>query len=270
MNELKNLIKTYYDYQLMRIRIGNRLKKKKNGESQKINPKTNYVNIVENMEENKLILEEIHNDIVAYEKFISKQIKKIIHEHPLWKEYLKDIKGCGELMAGVIISEFDIYKADTVSKMCAYAGLSPGLTKGRKWNKNKTKMIITDELIRQDKKTIGFLCPFNQWLRSKLIGVLATEFIMCGNPKYKLIYENERQRLEAANWGVESKHPSTANKKAGHQNNAAKRKMIKIFLQDLYVAWRTLEGLVVTKPYAEIYLNRKHGNHGANIQEKTK
>ena len=36
--------------------------------------------------------------------------------------------------------------------------------------------------------------------------------------------------------------------------------MIKMFLKDLYIAWRTLEGLEVRKPYEEEYLNRKHND----------
>jgi hypothetical protein len=34
--------------------------------------------------------------------------------------------------------------------------------------------------------------------------------------------------------------------------------MMKHLLQDLYVAWRTLEGLPVREPYQEAYLGHKH------------
>lgn len=44
----------------------------------------------------------------------------------------------------------------------------------------------------------------------------------------------------------------------GHRHKAATRKMIKMFLKDLYVAWRTVEHLPVRKPYEEEYLGRKH------------
>jgi hypothetical protein len=46
--------------------------------------------------------------------------------------------------------------------------------------------------------------------------------------------------------------------KPGHRDRAAKRKMIKMFLADLYVAWRALEGLEVRPSYQEQYLGHKH------------
>ena len=43
-----------------------------------------------------------------------------------------------------------------------------------------------------------------------------------------------------------------------HRHKAANRKMIKEFLKDVYVAWRTIEGLPVREPYSEEYLGKKH------------
>jgi len=34
--------------------------------------------------------------------------------------------------------------------------------------------------------------------------------------------------------------------------------MVKMFLKDLYVAWRELEGLEIRRPYEEEYLGRVH------------
>lgn len=258
MKELKALVKTYYDFQLMRIRIDNRLKRKKDGTTQKINEKVNVESIVDTSGMNKTALEQIAEDTQKYEKTIIKIIQKAVREEPLWKLFFEGVKGCGELMAAVMLSEFDIHKANTVSKMYAYAGLSPGKTFGKKWNKEKTEIITTDTLVRQDKLTVGFLCPYNQWLRSKLIGVLAGSFLKCNSP-YRKYYDNMRDRLEQKEWGEKSKKPSNKdNPRAGHQNNAAKRYMIKMFLLDLYIAWRTMEGLSVREPYAEEYLDKKH------------
>jgi hypothetical protein len=43
-----------------------------------------------------------------------------------------------------------------------------------------------------------------------------------------------------------------------HRHNAALRYMCKMFLTELYVKWRTIEGLSVRAPYAEEYLGRVH------------
>jgi hypothetical protein len=46
----------------------------------------------------------------------------------------------------------------------------------------------------------------------------------------------------------------------GHRNNAAIRYMVKMFIKDLYAAWREIEGLPVRVPYAEEYLGKKHAS----------
>jgi hypothetical protein len=258
LTELRALVKTYYDFQLMRIRIDNRLKRRKDGTTQKISDKVNKEVIVDTTGLNKTALEEIAEQTIIYEQNILKMIQKKVREEPLWEVFFKGVKGCGELMSAVCMSEFDVYKANTVSKFYAFAGISPGQTFGKKWNKDKTEIVITDVLVRQDKKTPGFLCPYNQWLRSKLIGVLAGSFLKCNSP-YRKYYDDRRHRLEQMEWGEKSKNPSKKdNPRAGHQNNAAKRYMIKMFLLDLYVAWRTLEGLEIRPPYEEEYLGKKH------------
>jgi len=260
VNDLKFLVKSFYDYQLMRIRTENRLKRKKDGTSQKINEKVNKKSIVENKGINKDVLNQIADDIKKYENKLLKMLQTRLKQEAIWDTFFKNVKGCGEQMASIMITEFDIYKADTVSKMYAYAGLSPGQTFGKKWNKDKTEIITTDTLVRQDKKTPGFLCPYNQWLRSKLIGVLAPSFLKHNSP-YRKYYDDMRNRLEQKKWGEKSKKPGNKNNpRAGHQHNAAMRYMIKMFLLDLYIAWRNLEGLEVRKPYVEEYLDKKHSD----------
>lgn len=44
----------------------------------------------------------------------------------------------------------------------------------------------------------------------------------------------------------------------GHRDRSAKRYMIKMFLKDLYVAWRMIEGLPVRPSYQEEYLGHIH------------
>ena len=44
----------------------------------------------------------------------------------------------------------------------------------------------------------------------------------------------------------------------GHRHNAAIRYMIKQFAMDLYVEWRTIEGLEVRPSYSEEFLGKVH------------
>ena len=227
-NSIKTLTHVYYDYQRERINLDGRLGLTKDGEAKKKAP-----------ERDVLILGEIlkrRDDVFVMEEVIAKELAKEIHEHPLWKVFLSEVKGVGESIAAVIISEFDIHKAPTVSNLWSFAGLAPG----------------------KDRKEKGKKCPFNQFLRAKLCGVLGSSFLRCKSP-YREYYDNMKNRLESKDWGMKSKNPTNKDRpKAGHQHKAANRYMIKMFLRDLYVAWRTIEGLEIRPPYQEEYLNKKH------------
>lgn len=222
------MIRAYYDYQRERISLDGRIGRKKDGDPKK--------GIPERDDELLLYLIKRREEVEEIENVLFKAIAKEIHSHPLWKEFLKHIKGCGVTMAAVIITEFDINKAPTVSNLWSFSGLAPG----------------------KDRKEKGKKCPFNQFLRAKLCGVLGSGFLQAKSP-YAEYYYNMKSRLESANWGTASKNPTDKKRpKAGHHHKAANRYMVKMFLKDLYVAWRTLEGLTVREPYQEEYLGKKH------------
>jgi len=227
-NSIKTLTRIYYDYQRERMSLDGRLGMTKDGAKKKKAP-----------ERDELILAEIkeHRDyVLELEEATAKALAKEVRKHVLWREFLSQVKGCGESIAAVIISEFDIYKAPTVSNLWSFAGLAPG----------------------KDRKVKGQKCCYNQFLRAKLCGVLGSSFLKCGSP-YREYYDNMKQRLESADWGTLSKNPADKKRpRAGHQHRAATRYMVKLFLRDLYIAWRTMESLEVRPPYQEEYLGHKH------------
>jgi hypothetical protein len=225
---LSVLVRAFYDYQRERMGLDGRLGQKKDGEIKK--------GIPERDEALLMMLMERRQSCMAMEEGLAKDIAKSVKTHPLWKAFLKDVKGCGESMAAVILTEFNINKAPTVSNLWSFAGLAPG----------------------KDRKVKGQKCPYNQFLRAKLCGVLGSSFLKCNSP-YRKYYDDKKHRLESADWGMASKNPTDKKRpKAGHQHKAATRYMVKMFLIDLYVAWRTLEGLEVREPYQEQYLGHKH------------
>ncbi len=247
-NSIKTMTRIFYDYQRERISLDGRLGLTKDGGTKKGAPERDMDWLIQ--------VKKRRDDILAMEEMTAKELAKEIHLHPLWKVFLADVKGVGESIAAVIISEFDIYKAPTVSNLWSFAGLAPGMVKGRKMKNGK--IVVVDDLVKADKKTPGFLCPFNQFLRAKLCGVLGSSFLKCNSP-YREHYDNMKNRLESKDWGTLSKNPTDKKRpKAGHQHKAANRYMIKMFLRDLYVAWRTIEGLSIRKPYEEEYLDKKH------------
>ena len=225
---LQILTRAFYDIQGDRMALDGQLGQKKNGELKKKTPPRDPAVLA--------YLQKRRDDLMDKEEGLKKVIAAEVHKYPLWDVYLSNVKGCGESVSAVILTQFDINKAPTVSNLWSFAGLAPG----------------------KDRKVKGEKCPYNQFLRSKLCGVLGSGFLKAKAP-YSEFYYNMKTRLEAENWGMDSKNPTDKKRpKAGHQHKAATRYMIKMFLKDLYVAWRTLEGLPVREPYQEEYLGKRH------------
>ncbi len=258
---LRLAVKTFYDFQEMGTRLSNRIKVKSDGTDQKLpeNQKESWKMSVRDREIFAKLLEDTIEQKTVVEKFIKIELKK----YPIWTEWLKGVKGIAHMMASVIISEYDIYKASTVSKMWQFTGLNPGMIKGKKVKKNKDgscTIILTDKMVRGDKLTEGFTAPFNTWLKSKMMGVLAESFIKSQSYYAMTHYYPYKQRLENSDKICLSSGKPWKEESKGHRHNAAKRHMIKEFLKDLYYAWRTLEELPTRVPYAEEYLGKKHNS----------
>lgn len=172
-----------------------------------------------------------------------KDIAKMVEKHPLWNGFLKDVKGCGTALAAIIISEFDIHKADYPSSLWKYSGYDTvrnnetGTYEGRSRKKHhlEDSTYIDAEGNEKTKKGI----TYNPWLKTKMY-LLATSFIKVKG-HYREIYDGYKHRL--------ANNPDHASKTKAHINNMALRYIIKIFMIDLHREWRTIEGLSVPEPY---------------------
>jgi len=271
---LKQKIKNFYDIQAARIAAAGRIPKK----GMKV------ILSDDDIKHLQYTAEKLKNA----EGFVLAQIEKDLEYFTIWTNFLKDIRGCGPTMASIIISEFDIRKADTVSKMWAYAGLamqSKWLVIYRQSKKGKptektvwatsrnnaaavipmprngkeTRPIIdsivpVDGTWERQKRRPGQYPGYNQFLKTKLIGVLGSCFLKSSSP-YREFYDNYKNRKTSQNWGgYEDKKTGKLKSIDGHRHNAATRYMVKMFLKDLWVKWRELEGLEVRPAYQEEYL----------------
>lgn len=252
---IKVLVRSYYDYQRERMRLDGQLGLKKNGDIKKGIPDRDDTFLA--------VLHDRRADVIAIERRIEKDIQAEVKQVPLWKHFLSHVKGCGEVMTAVILSEIDIHIAVNAAKLTAFAGLSSGLKPGKK--KKGNQIITTKTLIRGDKKTSGFLRPYNQFLKDKLCGVLGPAFLKCKSQPYSAYYYEYKFRLENSSRLVKENYKGGVVKDVKwsdatprHRHDAAIRKMVKEFLKDLYAAWREIEGLSVREPYAAEYLGRKH------------
>ena len=177
------------------------------------------------------------------------RLKKVLNEFPIFVRFLGGVKGVGPAMAGVIISEIDITKAEYPSSLWKYAGLDvAGNGAGRS---RKAEHLVDAEYVDKEgevktRKSI----TFNPFLKTKLVGVLASSFLRAGDNTYSRIYNEYKNRLEH--------HEKHKEKTKGHRHNMAMRYMVKRFLVDLYAAWRPLEGLAAAPEYSEAKLGKQH------------
>ena len=251
---IRILAKSMYSFQDLRIRNAGRLQKKKDGEAMKDNGTTR--NLSQDAEE---ALDRLWEKTLETENHFKRALEAKVKEMPEWKYFLKDVKGCGPLMAAVLISEIDIVEAVYPSKIHQYAGLNPGMVFGKKIEGDK--IVQTQDLVKGDRPTAGYVLPYNKFLKTKVLKVLADSFIMSKSP-YTEIYYNEKHRLKNSANAIQT---SKGDKKwcetsDAHIAAAAKRKMMHVFLIDYWKAVRQMYGLPVRGSYAEEYLGRVHND----------
>jgi len=186
------------------------------------------------------------------EKTHFRRLGNILKDYPIYNNFLAGVVGVGPAMAGVIISEIDITKAEYPSSIHKYAGLDvakDGQGRSRRKEHLEDSEYVDADGVVQTKKGI----TFNPFLKTKLVGVLGSSFIKQSPDKckYRKVYDDYKHRLENMDAHKE--------KSKGHRHNMAVRYMIKMFLIDLYNEWRKLEGLPVAPTYTEAKLGKVHG-----------
>ncbi|MGC8492051.1 MAG: transposase [Syntrophobacteraceae bacterium] len=192
-------------------------------------------------------------DLLIQEQTVFREIAHVISFFPVWSQYLLHIKGVGPAMGAVIVSSLDPARARHPSSFWRYAGLDVG-EDGRGRSRRKEHLITTSYTNRDGQPATKLSITFNPFVKTKIMGVLAPSFLRAKNEGYTTIYYDYRNRLLS--------HPDHASKTKGHQHNMALRYMIKIFLLDLWLKWRELEGLETHASYAEAKLGLKHAAVG--------
>lgn len=188
----------------------------------------------------ELCLIDEYKNLQKSEETHFRRLENVLEEFPIFNEFLVKVKGCGPAMSGVIISEIDIHKAEYPSSIWKYAGLDVVLTDGKGRSKKKEHLVKTKYKDAKGEEQEKDSITFNPFLKTKLIGVLASSFLRCAS-SYSEIYYSYKNRLENM--------PQHVEKTKGHRHNMAMRYMIKMFLIDLHREWRTLENLPAPVPY---------------------
>ena len=285
MSNLKTIVRGAYDIQKNRIQTGNRLVgnfKAKLGqapsEKEDTIDKEGQTVLLELRKSHKLLTEGVaafprqatfkgdevisdytelclvdnYLELEQQEKNHFKRLGHILKDYPIYNNFLHGVTGIGPAMAGVIISEIDITKAEYPSSLHKYAGLdvaADGQGRSRRPEHLEDSEYEAKDGTIKTKKGI----TFNPFLKTKLVGVLGSSFLKQSPDKceYRKVYDDYKHRLEHMDAHKE--------KSKGHRHNMAIRYMIKMFLIDLYNEWRALEGLPVAPTYTEAKLRKVHG-----------
>jgi hypothetical protein len=233
--KIRKLVEIYYDVQDVRIRTANRLRTV--GEVEGVDPD---------------ILKRLENQIKNY---IKAEIKNI----PIVKNYLRNIKGIGVILAGALISFLDIRKTDHASSFWKYMGLH--VKDGKAVKRERGSKIDYNPKLKPfywkiGKSFIRAKTPFyiDIYYKTKQEEIKKLNNPI-ENPKNCPYYEEciERLKAKAERTGKEAKNPPCRL----HIDLRAMRKMVKRFLSDFWVEWRKYEGLPVTPPYAHRFNQKK-------------
>lgn len=205
---------------------------------------------------------ESYTGLLKEEALAFKRLENVLKQDSFYVNWLSKVRGIGPAMAGVILSEFDPYRAKYPSGFWKYAGLDviPVFDKdthelvGTEGRSRREHHLVEREYKAADgtmKTRRGI--TFNPWLKSKLLAVLATSFLRAGNEKYVKLYQDYKFR--------QMNRPDVLEKPGAKAiaHKRALRYMIKRFLVDLHMAWREHEGLEVNAPYEVAKLGFTHG-----------
>jgi|SRR5690606_22382316 len=196
----------------------------------------------------ELVLVHEYMELLKREEKQFRTFMKFIKKFPIYDKWLKDVKGVGPAMAGVLICEINIKETYYSSGLWALCGLDVG-PDGRGRGRFKEHLVDKQYIDKEGKEQTKKSITFNPFLKTKMLGVLATSFLRAKGP-YSEHYYNYKHRIET--------DPRHADKSKGHRHRMALRYMIKRFLVDLYTNWRTIEGLPVSVEYHEGKQGHKH------------
>ena len=209
------------------------------------------------LSETEYVLCQLYADLVNSEERLRSRVEKEVQLHPMWDAFFSQVKGCGPLMSAVCLAYFDPYTARHCSSFWKYAGLDTVVSKDkdgneirqgrRAWHTEK-RAYIDKNGVEGEKTSL----TYNPFVKTKLVGVLGSCFVKQGG-KYRKVYDDYKFRLQQRR--DESLTP-------GHIHAMANRYAVKMFLRDMWVVWRKLEGLPVSDPYEVAYLG--HKPHGYN------
>ncbi len=236
--------KLYRQVQKLRLGIGERIRSKEQGRSQR------------NTERD----EAWYEGLFAVEKSIKKSVELAVTPHPLWIDWLSEVRGVGKLGLAQLLGEIgpvnmthnrivtkslktkqdqDWIKARgneikptgigafrTVSSLWHFAGLKPGL-----------------------KRIKGERASYNGRLKAICLEHIGSSMLRA-NGAYRRVYDDRRAYTAA------TRDPKDWPPLRMHYD--ARRVMVKLFLSHFWEKWRLIEGYPIRLPYVIEKLGHSH------------
>ncbi|MFA5053820.1 MAG: hypothetical protein WC565_07165 [Parcubacteria group bacterium] len=188
------------------------------------------------------------DDLEKTERKIVKAIEKELKSYKVW-DWLSQIKGIGVATGGGLvglIAKYGIENIRQVSSLWHLFGLH--VVEGK-----------------APRRTKGEEVSYVPEAKTLVLGVIADCFIKQRSPVYRDIYDQEKARqleIEYPEGELASKFlgykKSDTHLSLNHAHRRAIRKMMKIFVQHVWLAWRTCEGLETRPLYCHEYLGHEH------------
>jgi hypothetical protein len=153
------------------------------------------------------------------EEKITQDIRLTVRDEAIFNK-MKGVVGIGEILAAKLIAMIEIERCNTISSLWRYAGFG-----------------VIDQ--KAEKRIRGEPMHYNMRLKAAC-WLVGTSFLRCGkkSPYASLYYERkERYSIDRPSWTK------------FHIHRAAMRYMIKQFLSDLWLEWRSLSNLPIRDPY---------------------
>ena len=172
-------------------------------------------------------------------------IRRQLRQIPVYTELLAKSHGCGPIIAGYLLSEIDIHKCVKISALHRFAGMA----------------VINGRL---DRRAKGQKNSYNSELRTRLYQWAGSMRMQCGamgedgtrpiTCKYVKIWDDYKHRA------MHSERYLKKEITKGFIDSTGWHKAADIFLEDLYIVWRTMEGLPVWPSYyAAMLRGYEHG-----------
>jgi len=238
LNDLTLLVRQYYNIQEMRVAMSQRLQ---------AHHKLGYY-----VKQSG----ETHDRLLELEKHVGGIVAKMVKDEPIYNAWLKHVKGIGPALSAAIITRIgSIDRFESISSLWAYSGLDVRNGRARQRCNSKTIDWNTDL-----KAIIAYKVP-SQFVK------LPSSFGRKLYDEYKAFYERVHDE-RCPTWsdpnavinkiGTKATVGRKGCSRKGHIHNMTKRKVGKVFLACLWLAWRKLERLPISEPYSTRSPNHSH------------